>query len=209
LQKIGLGIDENERERLLDEHLKNLRDARRTVLQDNKTQSDNDLWAIGQHYGMCTPFLDWTKCPFIAAYFAFSKEAEKGQTECRVVYGLNNGVTRLLRKKKKGDRIMKEKTRRFIEFPSVSAVDDERLKAQRGLFTKALNGVDVKTNVEKCEKKRPGGVFLIQIKIPDIERKECLESLENESGIHQATMFPDNWGIASDCNLRLSDICRQ
>jgi hypothetical protein len=200
------GIPSDERQRKLEGILENFGGHLRDLPRGRRTNAftDDVKWAIGQHYGLLTPLLDWTECPYIAAYMAFHKKV-KDQTDNRVVYALSKAV-KLLQAKTK-DSVSKEllRTERFVAFPEIpkNRLDDKqnkRLKAQKGKFTLALNGDDIAKNVRRlaAKGKYQGETILAEILIPDRFRGECLEYLRAR-GLTHGILFPDYSGAVEIC----------
>jgi FRG domain len=160
---------------------------------------ENEWWALGQHFGLATPLLDWTRSPFAAAYFAF-EEAGPGPAE-RIVYGLDQrGV------KQKSDELLEgqsfERGRPpVIEFIDPMSDENQRLVSQSGLFTRAPIG----TPIEQWVAGAFGGssvAALLRIKIPDADRLGCLRTL-NRMNINHLSLFPDLAGASRSTNLKL------
>lgn len=60
----------------MDSLLENFKIYARGCLNELNSLPDNqdEIWAIGQHYGLYTPLLDWSVSPYIAMYFALSDD---------------------------------------------------------------------------------------------------------------------------------------
>ncbi len=223
-------LNQRNRQKLLTTHLERFRFSIRGRRGENPSKLDGkECWAIGQHYGLNTPLLDWTESPFVGAYFAFVEQVKKvisddlieqiekelssismqrfkeelianGQTEYRAVYALSRDLVRWGWVKKKGEPLLAQ----FVEFVEPLLDENPRLINQNGLFTISLDGADVKERVQKCYSRRPeeDRIILIEIKIPNNDREECLKSL-NQMNINHLTLFPDLYGSTKFCNLKL------
>jgi hypothetical protein len=185
-------------------HLEYFRMSARGRRGQNPQQlKDNEWWALGQHYGLDTPLLDWTESPYLGLYFAFAKEREAA-TDKRAVYALSR---RLVEEKsleitaaQAGAPVRPD----IVEIISPLTDDNARLVNQRGLFSRASPGVDLETWVRTHFAGKKDAV-LIKIYIPehDGDRDNCLRAL-NLMNVNHLTLFPDLSGATEFCNMSLS-----
>lgn len=151
---------------------------------------ENDVWALGQHYGLKTPLLDWTRSFLIALYFAF--EDPFSESEYRVIYQLNNFI------KQEQDLIIK---------PNFQI--GSRISAQRGVFTKKLSSVLENLNdfyansnfVDVGKNYRP----LKKYKIKSSLREDVMNLLHSLN-IDCYTIYPDLKGVIKNCHIELDNI---
>lgn len=152
-------------------------------------------WALGQHYGMVTPMLDWSYSPFVAAFFAFEEVAEN---QCqRAVWGLKNEAAFYGINSKRNLHQHKN----VFEYWDPMSAEYPRLINQRGLFTITKDGKDIEMLVEDAFKDENEPV-LVKIKIcnKDGNREEFLRGLDSMN-INHMTVYPDIYGAARFCNI--------
>lgn len=150
--------NDRERNEKLKRHLENFKNEMRNSFPNVLPDNDIDIWALGQHYGLRTPLLDWTLSPFIAAYFAFEaqEDASDPNDRYRYVYALNRSIGRLLSKKKSGSKVLSRE--RSVPFIEKVPHANPRLSAQKGILTQAFLGKDIMKYVDGFSRLVPGEV---------------------------------------------------
>jgi hypothetical protein len=137
---------------------------------------DDIVWALGQHHNLKSPILDWTRDPYIAAYFAFEEVAIADDDGFRYVYGLSRTIRRLMVKWKRGATLQrKERASRTEGLPQDLL---PLFSSQEAVFTRTERGRSIEDTVRAWSEKRPGQIALVKIRIPEGERGRCFTELE-------------------------------
>ena len=161
---------------------------------------EDEWWALGQHFGLRTPLLDWTLCPFIAVFFAFW-EPEKPESDRRAVFALSVKNIRA-----KGEILLKNgkySEEDIIRFISPLTDDNARLIHQHGVFTHSPCGLSIEKWVNRHFKGYTGKNWVLaKVQISDRARNSVLQSLERMA-ISPLELFPDLTGASQYCNLSL------
>jgi len=166
--------------------------------------NEAELWALGQHYGLWTPLLDWTESPHVALYFAFKERSERDRGT-RAVFALSRNY--VVERSAVIAKAHAQSPSRpdIVEFIVPKSDENSRLINQRGLFTRGTLGVDIGTWVRRHFRRETRKAVLIKMVIPELrgDRLDVLRSL-NRMNINHLSLFPDLGGSAEYCNLRLS-----
>ncbi|EOD9423286.1 FRG domain-containing protein [Vibrio campbellii] len=148
-----------------------------------------EYWALGQHYGLATPLVDWTESLYVAAYFAYEQQQESS-TGYRSIFVL--------------DRSGLESDPKFEKVPEVSFYepiqdDNKRIVSQAGLFTIVPTWYNLIDVLKKCAL---GKKYLTKLYIPDGERYQAIADLRTMN-IHGLSIYPDLHGAAAVSNVLL------
>jgi len=149
-------------------------------------------WALGRHYGLITPLLDWTEKPYIAAFFALTSLWSQMNKAGGVVFdGKRVAIYRLLHTEQlEGDGLR-------VVRPRVDELG--RMHGQRGLFTwlDSEKYFELQGMLDNTDR----GDLLTRLIISDQAVAHGLRDLA-EHGIDYRTLYPDMIGAALHANMQ-------
>ena len=151
-------------------------------------------WALGRHFGLITPLLDWTESPFIAAFFALSEifaEMQRVPGGGITFSGAKVAVYALFHNSQlEGDGLT-------VVQPTVEELG--RMHGQRGLFTwlDSEKSFELQGFLENTGR----GNLLNRAIILDQAVMDGLRDLRAH-GIDYRLLFPDLFGAANYANTR-------
>ena len=157
--------------------------------------TDDEYWTLGQHHGLATPLLDWTRSPYIALFFAFEEEECNlssnvlGAPDYRGVYALSTSTIDTMN----NDDI------NSLKMLATKTDSNYRLINQCGVLIKIPLEIDIESLIKKNFRGEVHGATLAKVKIPNEDRESCLIAL-NKMNINRMVLFPDIDGAAKYVN---------
>jgi hypothetical protein len=174
-------------------------------------KTDDEFWALGQHYNLATPLLDWSLSPYIATFFAFCS-IEPSESGERCIWALktlaiaegNEAISKdcAAYGTDKSKKYFEKSRTPIVELLEPSLDDNPRIINQAGLFTRGpvLLPLEEWVNEFLSDYKQ---VALYRITLPDSERETVLTALDLMN-INSASLFPDLTGASLYCNQTLT-----
>ena len=157
-----------------------------------------DLMSVAQHFGLATRLLDWTRDPYVAAFFAASELVLKPE----IASGLRLAVWAL----------DIQELARQVELVRVPSSGNQNIAAQRGVFTLlrqpyqmggGFEGTHLLDEHMKNLVTVHGKQRLIKITLPQGECSKVMD-LCSKHGVTAATLYPDFYGAAKATQIALA-----
>lgn len=155
--------------------------------------NEDEIWALGRHYGLYTPLLDWTRSPYVALFFALWKTTDSGDG-FRALWALHvSDIEKInCEHRKKG-------AAKLVDIINPMTNETSRLVNQNGLFLNIPLNLDLEAWVnEGIDTKE---ITLNKISFPEKIRNNTIAILNNMN-INNLSLFPDLAGASLHSNYQ-------
>lgn len=190
------------RQNILSNHLERFQAAcsgRRGTTPKQLTQ--DEWWALGQHYGLATPLLDWSQSPHVACFFALQNSvSSKSGMRALWVFSHIGFVETLINMEENLAKPNHDIA--SIECLRTRIDENHRLTSQGGLFTRTPSGEDIEEFIQTHLCLQGMSPILYRIDIPETLRESFLRHFA-AMNIHAGTLFPDLAGAVEFSNRGL------
>lgn len=180
---------------LCSEILDHFKHGCRGLVDVDPQATDDQYWALGRHFGLLTPLLDWSLNPYVAAFFAFAERMPL----------MEHGASVYTVKGNRGNvRVWAVALWEQIEIPGEFEVvrayprAAARQRAQSGLFTRLRS--EEYLELLPYFASRDLIDHLVAYDIPVDAASHAMRDLQLMN-ITPATLFPDLYGAAWQANV--------
>jgi hypothetical protein len=150
--------------------------------------------SLAQHHGFPTPLLDWTRSPYVAAYFAFSDKAAGAPNSKSRIFILDAAAWN----QNFPQPASIQNPAMTVSLRNFEAYDNPRHLPQQGCHT-FCTVADVSAWINMVSQRKQ---YLTVVDIPNADRAEILSEL-GYMGVTAASMFPGLDGLCKGLAERL------
>lgn len=171
--------------------------------RDNPPVSDIHAWMVGRHQGLFTPFVDWSRSPYVAAFHAAADvvvNREEKLDSSFAVYSVSSWLFPFELSDRASDNARLPRHALKVD---AAFIGNPRGIAQQAMATYIYPQVDVGKFVAETSKMNEGRTRdLERILVPFRCAPDALIHL-NRMNINFSTLYPDAFGLAQQANMNL------